>query len=360
MGHYASYHDNEPQQRSFESLEAPPVVDHVGPAYVKGAVQGKLVMVVEDYKMDEEAATSSGPAITRGGIRKIARKPKAGINRQRVQYAAHQEAILPEQQDPADLEDEDMDFLQDIQDTALSQDDSTKNHTQIPGNQRLTLTRTTKTCKIQELVQSQGPKKSDPIRALAGKSRFNLDKILGLPLEITVGEMLDSSDTTVKELAYQMQRSTPRYRVKRSKPVETTRTSKVQSNAILYPPPVTAQAYDDDGLSEPLMITSWIQGLLDGGSLVELLNRKLIHKIRLTPRIFRDEQIKVSLANDMITTLNEYITIPVNVSGIEAVVKAWLVDVGVYDLLLGVAWMRRANCTQQYGEGRVTIMGKNH
>lgn len=154
MGHYASYHYNEPQQRSFESLEAPPVVDHVGPAYVKGAVQGKLVTVVEDYKMDEEAATFSGPAITRGGIKKIARKPKAGINRQRVQYAAHQEAILPEQQDPADLEDEDMDFLQDIQDTALSQDDSTKNHTQIPGNQRLPLTRTTKTGKIQELVQS--------------------------------------------------------------------------------------------------------------------------------------------------------------------------------------------------------------
>lgn len=77
--------------------------------------------------------------------------------------------------------------------------------------------------------------------------------------------MLDSSDTTVKELAYQMQRSTPRYRVKRSKPVERTRTSNVQSNAILYPPPVTAQAYDDDRLSEPLMITSWIQGLLDGG-----------------------------------------------------------------------------------------------
>ena len=74
------------------------------------------------------------------------------------------------------------------------------------------------------------------------------------------------------------------------------------------------------------------------------------------PKIFSDSRIKVSLANDSFTVLSEYVKIPVNVQGIEAIIRAWLVDVEVHDLLLGVPWMRRVNCTQVYGEGRVTIM----
>lgn len=48
-----------------------------------------------------------------------------------------------------------------------------------------------------------------------------------------------------------------------------------------------------------------------------------------------------------------------NIQGLEAVIRAWLVDVGVYDLLLGVPWMRRINCTQVYREGKVTIIGND-
>lgn len=113
------------------------------------------------------------------------------------------------------------------------------------------------------------------------------------------------------------------------------------------------------------MVTSWVcdscfqKTLLDGGSLVELINRKLVMKTRPRPKIFSDSRIKVSLANDSVTVLSEYVKIPVNVQGVEAVVRAWLVDVGVFDLLLGVPSMRRVNCTQVYGEGKVTIMGND-
>ncbi len=113
------------------------------------------------------------------------------------------------------------------------------------------------------------------------------------------------------------------------------------------------------------MVTSWVRDscfqktLLDGGSLVELINRKLVMKMWPRPKIFSDSRIKVSLANDSVTVLSEYVKIPVNVQGVEAVVRAWLVDVGVYDLLLGVPWMRRVNWTQVYGEGKVTIMGND-
>lgn len=43
--------------------------------------------------------------------------------------------------------------------------------------------------------------------------------------------------------------------------------------------------------------------------------------MRFTPKTFKDKQIKIVLINDMIITLNKYITILVNISSIEFVVK---------------------------------------
>jgi len=74
-------------------------------------------------------------------------------------------------------------------------------------------------------------------------------------------------------------------------------------------------------------------------------------------RIRTDEYIRVSLVNDSVTTLREYVLIPINVEGIEAVIKAWLIDVEVYDLLLGVSWLRRVHCNQKYGQGKIIVMG---
>ena len=82
-------------------------------------------------------------------------------------------------------------------------------------------------------------------------------------------------------------------------------------------------------------------------------------RIRSKPRIFSDSRIKVSLANDSVIVLSKYVKIPVNIQEIEAVVQAWLVDIKVYNLLVGVPWIQKINCTQVYRERKVTIMGKN-
>ncbi|MCJ1346904.1 hypothetical protein MMC31_005124 [Peltigera leucophlebia] len=218
------------------------------------------------------------------------------------------------------------------------------------ANPRLPQTRTTKTGRVQELVVPKIPKKADSIRAMTGSERFDIKKIFDLPLEVTVREFLDRSDSTIREMAYNMQRSTPRYRVKKSKVI---RDEEEENHAV------------NDGMSLPLMISSWVlnqhlsRTLLDGGSLVELLSKRFIHKMKPRPTIQRDGRIRVSLANDSVTTLDEYVVIPINVEGVEAVIKAWLVDVEVYDLLLGITWMRRANCTQMFGEGKITIKGND-
>lgn len=150
-------------------------------------------------------------------------------------------------------------------------------------------------------------------------------KILELPLEITHEELLDRLDITIKELAYNMQKTTPRYQIRKAKTgnIEQQIPPATSSNAVLHSLPITSSACDDNGLIKFFMVTLWVRDvcfqktLLDGGSLVVLINRKLVMKMRPRPRNFIDSRIKVSLANDSITESSEYVNIPVNVQGVE-------------------------------------------
>lgn len=90
---------------------------------------------------------------------------------------------------------------------------------EILANSRLLETRTTKIRQVQELVLPKISKKADSIRAMAGHERFNIRKIFDLPLEVTVGKFLDCLNTTIREIAFNTQKSTLRYRVKRPKPI---------------------------------------------------------------------------------------------------------------------------------------------
>lgn len=67
---------------------------------------------------------------------------------------------------------------------------------------------------------------------MAGRTRFDVKKIFDLPIEVTLGEFLDRSDVTIKELAYNMKKTTPRYRIRKAK----TRDAPQQDQA-----PTTAQ-----------------------------------------------------------------------------------------------------------------------
>lgn len=242
------------------------------------------------------------------------------------------------------------------------------------GNRQIPLTRTTKTGKVQELVVPKIPKSGDPIRGLAGQPPYNvIDEILNKPVNITAAQLLNISDTAVKLMAFSLQRCTPRYRVKKTRRLPTNEDNAIDdalitnavAKAATTPPVITSRAHDDDGESQPVMITAWVNDLrmpktlLDGGSMVELISRSLVKKMSPRPLIFRDGHLRVCLANDDLTTLTEYFKILVNVEGVEAMIKAWLVDVEVYDLLLGIPWMRQVRLSQSYADGKVTVRGQN-
>ena len=209
--------------------------------------------------------------------------------------------------------------------------------------------------KVQELVSKQGPKQPDPIRGMVTNKRFDINQVLSLPIQLSLGELLDRSDQTIKELAYNMQRATPRYRVRKATaaPQGAARAPANQvtlAASAMLPPHVTAFAYEHDGQSKPVMILSWIhntkfsRSLLDNGLLVELISRKKLNQLTPKPRIYTNGYFKVSLATDKLDTLTDYTIIPVSVQGVEATIKAWVVDVDIYDLLLGLSWMRRVHC----------------
>lgn len=92
--------------------------------------------------------------------------------------------------------------------------------------------------RYKSLCSLKAQKMTDPIRGMAGQARFDVKKIFDLPLEITLGEFLDQSDITIKELAYNMQKITPRYRIHKAKPRNTSQEvpPATSSNAVLHPP----------------------------------------------------------------------------------------------------------------------------
>lgn len=193
------------------------------------------------------------------------------------------------------------------------------------------------------MVTPKGSKGMDSIRRMIDHSQFDVGKTLDLPFEITVREFLDKSDVPIKELAYNMQRSTPRYRLTRQN--VTIPNASSHNNAVIIansviPPPITASTYDNDGKSRPLMVEAWVSDvrlpktLLDGASSFELFNRKSLKKMKIKPSMLTDGRLRFSLANDTLTTFNEYVKLPINIQGVVASIKAWLVDVDVYGLLL--------------------------
>ncbi|KAL9000619.1 MAG: hypothetical protein Q9188_005641 [Gyalolechia gomerana] len=237
-------------------------------------------------------------------------------------------------------------------------------------------TRLNKAGKVQELVPVKAPKQPDPIRGLAEQSRFAVEDILRLPITVNVGQLLDKSDLARQELALAMQRSTPKYRVKKATKAKgsgqhavqqtaTDASSVIAASVHTLPPVVTAYAHDDDGQSQPLMVASRIgfvkspRTLLDGGAIVELVNRQFLLTLNPPPRVHTDWHLKISLATDAIHTLTNYCYLPVNIEGVEAIVKAWVVDNQVYDLLLGVPWMRRVGYNLNYRTGEVTVTGND-
>ena len=64
------------------------------------------------------------------------------------------------------------------------------------------------------------------------------------------------------------------------------------------------------------------------------------------------------MADDSHSTVQEYVWVTVNVSGVRALVKAFILGDGqVYDLLLAKKWMYGVHAVEDHAAGTMTISG---
>ena len=74
--------------------------------------------------------------------------------------------------------------------------------------------------------------------------------------------------------------------------------------------------------------------MVDSDTMIELISQKVIHDLDL-PVYRMDEKWILQLADDRHATVQEYVWVTVNISGVQALVKAFILGNGqVYDLFL--------------------------
>ncbi|KAI9873701.1 MAG: hypothetical protein M1823_007859, partial [Watsoniomyces obsoletus] len=91
--------------------------------------------------------------------------------------------------------------------------------------------------------------------------------------------------------------------------------------------------------------------------MVDLISSRVVNQMPGTP-IRRDDSLKIILANDKRMTLDGYVSVHVNVEGVTATVKAFVMPEATgYGLLLGLRWLRLVHSSVEYGSKRMTITG---
>jgi hypothetical protein len=67
--------------------------------------------------------------------------------------------------------------------------------------------------------------------------------------------------------------------------------------------------------------------------------------------------MNIALADDRPATLTKYAFLPVNVEGVVATIKAYVLPVAAYDMLLGMKYQRRVGMNVDLEGGKLTIRG---
>lgn len=105
---------------------------------------------------------------------------------------------------------------------------------------------------------------------------------------MTIKKFSDYLDTTIREIAFNIQRFSPIYRVKRPKPIRDEKNWAISDIVTNFSSPsllITAKVFEDNGMSLSLMLSLYnlnqhlLSIFLNNGSLVELLSKRFVHGI---------------------------------------------------------------------------------
>lgn len=201
------------------------------------------------------------------------------------------------------------------------------------------------------------PKKTVAINMAKNKSRFQISQFLDSPVTMPIWQLLDRSPQIRAQLARAMASS------------KSTRRGKKMRAAIALMAGKKALVVETEAHEEEevvcLYICSWVgevmiaKTLADTGAVIELINPKLVERLDL--QIYEmDEEWTLQLADDGLAKVKQYVWVPVNVEGVVAVVRAFILGMGdIYDLLLSKRWIRRVRAIEDHGESTLIVRGKD-
>ena len=205
-----------------------------------------------------------------------------------------------------------------------------------------------------------GPKETIPVNMAKGKDRFHIDQFLEFPVTMSLWQLLDRSPQVRAQLARAMASSRPSKRGKKAPITMASQISYVGATA----PAILTEAHDEEEVV-CLYIDAWIKDhhvprtLVDTGAVVELINPKLVEILNLEVHQM-DEEWKLQMADDGLVSINEYVWVAVNVKGIVALIKAYILGQGdIYDILLSKRWMHRVLAVEDHGKQTLHITGKD-
>ena len=203
----------------------------------------------------------------------------------------------------------------------------------------------------------EGPKETVPINMARDRNRFSVDSFLDVPVTMPIWQLLDRSPQVRAQLARAMASLKPTRRGRR----QVTAAVPISKDV---PPQIDTEAHEEEDVV-CLYIEAWIgskrvgKTLADTGAVVELINPRLVESLRL--QVYEmDEQWTLQLANDDLARVQRYVWALVNVAGVVAMVRAFILGMGdIYDLLLSKRWMRRVRAIEDHGNSTLVIKGKD-
>ena len=134
----------------------------------------------------------------------------------------------------------------------------------------------------------------------------------------------------------------------------------MQIDKVAGPIKVTDAAPDMD--VECMYITVWCKGveipdvLVDGGAMIDLIAKDVVEKLQLGKHPVHD--LGMRLADDSLVPLESYVWLDVNVEGVVARVRAYVMPVTVtYKILLSRMWLKRMKGVEHHATNTLMIQG---
>ena len=202
---------------------------------------------------------------------------------------------------------------------------------------------------------SRNPSRIPPINLMKDQEPYSIEKALtSIKPDITFPQLLDVSPRLRREQALLLRSSQPRIRRKKG--------GEENTQVLTAGGPLHMTKAEEDSEVDCLYITAWCgkteipNVLVDGGAMIELISEELVTSLHLDKHPVKD--LGIRLADDSLVRLKHYVWVDLNVEGIVARIRAYIMPVKeTYQILLSRRWLKRMKGVEDHRNNTLIIQG---